>query len=109
MTTAPEIVTRYLQAAEARDAKACADCFTEDGTVLDEGTTFRGRDQIFDWRDALASKYTYTTTVTGSAPVSADTYRVTVFLKGDFPGGEVSLNYGFTLRDGLIADLKIIE
>ena len=109
MTTAPEIVTRYLQAAEARDAKACADCFTEDGTVLDEDKMFRGRDEIFEWREDLAGKFTYTTTVTGSEPVSADAYRVTAFLKGDFPGGVVTLNYGFTLRDGLIADLKIIE
>jgi hypothetical protein len=105
--TAPEVVDRYLDSAKAGDAEALAGCFTADGTVLDEGVTYRGREKIVAWRVALASKYTYTTTVTGSEPAGAGAYRVTVHLVGDFPGGEADLAYRFALRDGLIAALTI--
>ncbi len=107
--TTPEIVTRYLAAADAQDAKALAACFAPDGTALDEGVTYTGRDEIIGWREKLAGSWTYTTTVTGSAPVSDDEYRVSVHLVGDFPGGEADLNYSFTLRDGLITALRIVE
>jgi hypothetical protein len=106
--TAPEIITRYLMAADTKDPAACAGCFTEDGTVLDEGVTYHGRGEIVRWREETLAKWTYTTTVTGSAPTGADEYRVTAHLEGDFPGGEADLTFGFTLRDGLIAALKIV-
>jgi hypothetical protein len=106
---APGVVTRYLRAADARDADACAECFTEDGTVLDEGVTYRGREEIRRWRETVANQWTYTATVTDSRPVTADEHRVAVRLVGDFPGGQVDLAFGFLLRDGLIAALKIVE
>jgi SnoaL-like domain len=106
--TAPTIITRYLHAADARDSRGLAACFTEDGTVLDEGTTYTGRKEITGWRDDLLGKYTFTTTVTGSEPTGIDEYRVTVHVVGDFPGGEANLTYRFTLRGQLIADLRIV-
>jgi len=35
---APEPIAAYLAAEEAKDADALSCCFTEDGTVHDEGT-----------------------------------------------------------------------
>lgn len=88
--TAPAIVTRYLGAADAGDIPALAECFTADGTVLDEGRTYRGHAEIVGWREALAGKWTYTSTVTGSDPISADEYLVSVHVAGDFPGGDAA-------------------
>jgi len=106
-SNAPEIITRYLAAADARDSAAVADCFTPDGTVVDEGQTYAGRDAIRGWRDLIAGKYTYTTNVTGSEPSGADTYRVRMHIEGDFPGGQADLTNSFTLQEGLIAVLHI--
>ena len=105
----PDIVTRYLDAADSRDSAACAACFTETGTVVDEGKTYRGRDEIFDWREATLSRFTYTTTVAGSEAVSDSEYRVKVLVEGDFPGGIAKLTFDFTLEDGQISQLSIVE
>jgi hypothetical protein len=107
-TTAPDVITRYLKAADEQDFQALADCFTPAGTVLDEGHTYSGREEIIGWREALIGKYTYTSTVTGSEMVTGDEHRVTVRVEGDFPGGVADLTYTFILAGGLIAALKII-
>jgi uncharacterized protein (TIGR02246 family) len=105
---APDVVTRYLAAAEAEDPIALAACFTPDGTVLDEGHTYTGRDEIITWRNTIATQWTYTTQLIGSQAIAPDDYRITVHLEGDFPGGVVDLNYRFQLRDELIAALSIV-
>ena len=108
MANEPEIITRYLKAADARDADAVTASFTEDGTVTDEGKTYHGRDEIRDWRENN-SQFDYTTAVTGSDQAADGTYRVTTHIEGNFPGGAADLSYAFTLRDGLIADLTILQ
>ncbi len=106
-TSTPAIVDRYLTAAEQGDFTALADCFTEDGTVIDEGHTYQGRAAIVGWRESVASQWTYTTTVTGSESISVDEFRVAVHVEGNFPGGVADLTYRFALRDELIAALSI--
>jgi len=105
--TTPEVVTRYFRAADAGDIDALAECFTVDGTVVDENVTFTGREEIIGWRKGLVGKWTYTSEVLGSRPLSADEFEVTVELRGDFPGGEVTLTYHFRIRDDRIAALSI--
>ncbi|WNV88477.1 nuclear transport factor 2 family protein [Umezawaea sp. Da 62-37] len=107
--SAPAVVTRYLKAADAGDALAVAECFAEDGTVVDEGVLHRGRAEIVGWREETASRWTYTSTVTGSEPVGEGRFRVTAHLEGDFPGGQVDLGFDFTVHDGLISALVIGE
>src|SRR5258708_12882737 len=43
---APEQIAAYLAAEEAKDADALSRCFTEDGTVHDEGRDYRGLEAI---------------------------------------------------------------
>jgi hypothetical protein len=105
----PAVVTRYLAAAAAKEFDVLAACFTPDGTVTDEGHTYRGRAEIIGWRESLASQWTFTSTVTSSEPISDDEYRVTVHVVGDFPGGVVDLTYRFVMHEDLIADLTIGE
>lgn len=42
----PKPVAEYLAADKAKDADALSCCFTEDGTVHDEGQDYHGRDSI---------------------------------------------------------------
>jgi ketosteroid isomerase-like protein len=109
MTSTPTVVTRYLAAADARDFDALVACFTEDGTVFDEGRTYRGRDEIRGWRESLASKWEFTTSVTASEPAGDGGHLVRTHVEGNFPGGVADLTYRFTLAGDLIADLTIVE
>jgi ketosteroid isomerase-like protein len=106
MADTPDVVARYLKAAESRDIDTLVTCFTEGATVVDEGETYRGRDAIRAWREALASTFTYTVEVTGTEAVG-DEYRVTTHIEGDFPGGVVDLTYRFRLDGDLISSLVI--
>lgn len=107
--TVPPVVTRYLHAADSKDPQACAECFTADGTVLDEGVTYTGRTEIARWRADTLAKWTYTSTVTGSTPGANGEHRVQVHVEGDFPGGQADLAFGFTVQDELISALRIVE
>jgi uncharacterized protein (TIGR02246 family) len=107
MTATPDVIIRYLKAADDQDFEALAACFTEDGVALDEGETHVGREAIRRWREGTVAKWTYTTTVTATERVRDDRFNVAVHVEGDFPGGTAELVEAFTLRDGLIEHLAI--
>jgi ketosteroid isomerase-like protein len=107
--TAPGVVTRYLEAANRGDIEALARCFTPEGTVVDEGHTYRGRDEIIRWRQELDSKWEYTSTVTGSRPVGDGRFIVSVLVEGNFPGGRAELTYSFSVDGELLTALTIVE
>jgi len=71
---APEPIAAYLAAEEAKDADALSRCFTEDGTVHDEGRDYRGRDAIRQWKQAAGREI----------PIrSADGQRANAWKRGD--------------------------
>jgi ketosteroid isomerase-like protein len=107
VSTAPEVISRYYAAAAAGHLDALIGCFTPDAHVLDEGHDYHGAAQIRAWRESLASRFAYTTEITGAEATGEHEYVVTTHLEGDFPGGVVDLDQRFTLVDGLIADLTI--
>src|SRR5260221_3796907 len=74
---APEPVAEYLAAEEAKDADALSRCFTEDGTVHDEGQDYHGRDSIRQWKQAADAKYRYVLQA-----VNGQTLRDLVNLRG---------------------------
>ena len=102
----PEAVAEYLAAEEAKDADALASCFTEDGTVHDEGQDYHGRGSIRQWKQAADAKYRY---VLQTVSVQALGVLVTVRarLSGEFPGSPVELDYIFKFSDNKIALLEI--
>ena len=55
----PEPVAAYLAAEEAKDADALSRCFTEDGSVYDQGRDYLGRDSIRQWKQEVDTKYRY--------------------------------------------------
>ncbi len=107
--TSPPVVSRYLEAADRRDAATLAGCFTPDGTVVDEGVTYRGRDEIIGWRQQLAATWEYTSTVTSCRAVDEHRFLVGVLAEGNFPGGRADLTYSFSVDGDQLTALSIVE
>ena len=102
----PEPVAAYLAAEEAKDADALSRCFTEDGTVHDEGRDYRGRDSIRQWKREVDTKYRYVLQ-TVNAQKHGDKVTVRARLTGEFPGSPVELDHIFKLSNDKIASLEI--
>jgi ketosteroid isomerase-like protein len=110
MAELPAVIATYLRLASApraSDAEAIADCFTDDGELVDEGQTRRGRPAVGEWWRGPATAFDYTVEVRSSRDRGDDRYVVFTTLTGEFPGGTVDLANRFTVRDGLIAQLEI--
>lgn len=103
----PPVVNRYFAHDANRDVDAIVALFNDDATVIDERVTRRGRRDIRDWQTGAASKYQYTTTVTGGEPTGPDSYWALARLDGNFPGGTVALKFDFTISGERISHLKI--
>jgi SnoaL-like protein len=104
---APNPVKRYFEADAERNIDAIVDLFAGDATVIDEGQTRRGIDEIREWQTGPASQYEYRVTITGEERLADDRYRVVARLEGNFPGGMASLNFDFGLDGELIRSLEI--
>jgi ketosteroid isomerase-like protein len=102
----PRPVAEYLVADEAKDADALSRCFTEDGTVHDEGQDYHGRDSIRRWKQAADAKYRYVLQ-TVSVQTFGDLVTVRARLTGEFPGSPVELDHIFRLSGDKIASLEI--
>jgi hypothetical protein len=102
----PEPVAEYLAAEEKKDADALSRCFTEDGTVHDEGQDYHGRDLIRRWKQAADAKYRYVLQT-----VYVQTFENLVIVRarltGKFPGSPVELDHIFKLSNDKIVSLEI--
>src|SRR5882757_2069464 len=85
----PETISGYLVAHQARDLDTALSYYTEDATVIDEGNTYVGPQQIRDWLGKSASEYTYTIELTGARRIDETHYVAVHHLEGNFPGGVV--------------------
>ena len=103
---APGPVTEYLAAEEAKDADALSRCFTEDGTVHDEGQDYHGRDSIRRWKQAADAKYRYVLQTVG-VQTFGDLVTVRARLTGEFPGSPAELDHIFKLSCNKISSLEI--
>lgn len=103
----PATVRDFMAAHIVRDADTSASFLTEDVVLVDQGETVRGREQAHAFLRDAGSEFEYTTEQIGAHRVDAAHWVVTVRLEGTFPGGVAELDYRFTLRDGLVAELVI--
>jgi len=103
---APEPIAAYLAAEEAKDADALSRCFTEDGTVHDEGRDYRGHDAICQWKQATDEKYRFVLQMV-NVQTHGDEVTVRARLTGEFPGSPVELDHIFKLSNNKIASLEI--
>jgi ketosteroid isomerase-like protein len=102
----PEPIAAYLAAEETKDADALSRCFTEDGTVRDEGQNYIGRDAIRQWKQAADVKYRYVLQAV-NAQTHGDEVTVRARITGEFPGSPVELDHFFKVSNNKIALLEI--
>ena len=102
----PDAVAEYLAAEGAKDADALSRCFTEDGTVHDEGQDYLGCDSIRQWKLTADAKYQYVFQTINVQTVG-DRVTVRARLTGEFPGSPVELDHIFKLSGDKIASLEI--
>jgi ketosteroid isomerase-like protein len=103
----PATVREFFAAHVVRDADTASSFLTGDAVVVDQDETFRGREQIHAFLRDAGSEFEYTTEQIGAHRVDDTHWVVTVRLEGTFPGGVAELDYRFTVRDDLIAELVI--
>jgi ketosteroid isomerase-like protein len=103
----PTTVRDFFAAHVVGDADTASSFLTEDAVVVDQGETFRGREQARAFLRAAGSEFEYTTEQIGARRVDDAHWVVTVRLEGTFPGGVAELDYRFALRDDLVAELVI--
>ena len=102
----PGAVRRYFEL-DPPDVDGFVWLFSDDSTVVDEGETYHGLDEIRAWRTGPAIKYTYATEVLDREDKGAGRHLVTARLTGNFPGGTVDLRCDFAVTSDLISGLLI--
>jgi hypothetical protein len=103
----PIVIPDYLAAHEARDTEAAVRAFSPGAVVVDDGSTYRGPDEIRGFESRAGSQFTYTTTLVGAERTEDGRWVVVNRLEGDFPGGAVDLRYRFTVDGDRITELVI--
>ncbi|MGW0514540.1 nuclear transport factor 2 family protein [Streptomyces olivaceoviridis] len=103
----PATVREFFAAHVVRDADTASSFLAEDAVVVDQGETFRGREEAHAFLRDAGSEFEYTTEQIGAHRVDDAHWVVTVRLEGTFPGGVAELDYRFALRDDLITELVI--
>ncbi|MDX5574471.1 MULTISPECIES: nuclear transport factor 2 family protein [Streptomyces] len=105
--TLPTPVLAYLDAHDESRYADVAAVFAPDATVLDDGKTYEGIEEIRAWAEKSATEFTYTSTRIGQRIADDRHVVVRVRLDGNFPGGTVTLRYRFLLDAGRIGNLAI--
>ncbi|MEU8332241.1 nuclear transport factor 2 family protein [Micromonospora sp. NPDC048839] len=103
----PAAVRGFLAAHVVRDADAASSFFAEDAVAVDQGESFRGREQIHAFLRDAGSEFEYTTERIGTTRIDDGHWVVTLRLEGTFPGGVAELDYRFTIRRDAVAELVI--
>ena len=103
---APRVIDAYFRAIADDDSDALVACFTDDAEVSDEGSIYRGPEEIRAWRERTRSAYRYTANVL-RVERDGDRHVISTRLSGDFTGSPVEVPYHFTLREGLISKLDV--
>ena len=103
----PTTIRDFLAASTVHDADTASSFLVEDVVVVDQNETFRGRDEVYAFLRDAGAEFEYTTEQIGARRVDDDHWVVTLRLEGTFPGGVADLDYRFTLRGDLVAELVI--
>jgi hypothetical protein len=101
------VIGRYQRAHDARDTALAITAFSPDAEVIDDGHTYVGTERVRWWLDNAASEFEYTRHLTGFEKADDGVYVVHNRVVGNFPGGEVDLDYRFELAGELIQRLEI--
>jgi ketosteroid isomerase-like protein len=103
----PTTIQRFLVAHRVRDADAALRAFAPAAVVVDDGSTYRGTEEIRGVLSQAGSEFTYTTTLVAAERSDDGSWVATHRLEGDFPGGVAVLRYRFAMDDDLVTELVI--
>ncbi|WP_329041317.1 nuclear transport factor 2 family protein [Streptomyces sp. NBC_00178] len=105
-TPLPPVVAAFLDAANAQDTAAWLRTFAPDGAVDDWGRVFTGYEAVRAWSEAefIGAHVTLDVTEVSAGPGDED---VTVLAQVGGDGYNGSSHFAFTVRDGLIALMRI--
>ena len=107
MTNLPGAIRAFLQATDAGDSEAFVAAFTADATLEDWGRTYAGHDGIRQWdrtdNIGVEAHFELLAIRPGEQP---DTYVATIRVDGNGYNGTGPMV--FSLREGLIASLRIV-
>lgn len=106
----PDTIRAFLDAQGSRDEKRALPLLTEDAVIVDVadgGEVFSGPEALRRFIVEAGTQFTYTTQLT-EVEQDGDVWVVGHHLEGDFPGGQVDLNYRFTLDGDRIARLDVV-
>lgn len=102
----PNVVSDFVNAQNNFDSDASANCFSENGTMLEEGKPYTGRTAIQSILTEANQKYQSV-----MKPIEYVEDGVSSVLSaevsGNFPGSPAVLQFHFTLKNNLIDYLKI--
>lgn len=103
----PQVVTRFLFAANRWDAALAAACFSTEAKVHDEDRDYYGREAILEWVTETCLRYRPTYTPLHSF-VGENCACVQVAVSGKFPGSPATLDFEWRLHRGKISALTIV-
>lgn len=106
MSTLPQAISAYIDAANAQAPERVAACFHPDAKVVDEAQVRQGRAQIQEWAADSGTRYQSTIEPRQLRMVEA-THLLRAAVRGNFPGSPVELDFHFVLRAGAIDALEI--
>ena len=103
----PETVRTYLAAHRDRDTATALRAFAPTAVVEDDGTTYRGTEEIRHFLTRAGAQFSFTSELVAAHRVDETHWVATHRLEGDFPGGVVDLDYRFTLAGDRLTHLVI--
>lgn len=102
----PKVVTDLIHAQNTFDSIAYADCFSETGTMHDEGSDHKGREAIRQMIAEANKKYQSVMEPLGYTE-SGTSGILSAKCSGTFPGSPIVLKFHFDFVDGQIQYLKV--
>ena len=102
----PKVISELVKAQNSHDSLAYANCFTETGTMYDEGKIHTGRSDIQQW--IAKSNEKYQTVMKPIAFHENDMSNVmSAEISGTFEGSLIVLEFHFDIREELIETLRV--
>ena len=105
MIALPAAIATYFSARADSTRQSFDACFAADAVVQDEAKIHQGLAEIKAWHIAANAPVQATRVL--SIREDGSKSIVTAEVSGSFKGSPVTLNFNFTLKAGLIAELEI--
>ena len=102
----PQVVTDLIQAQNDFDSSAFANCFSENGVMIEEGEPFTGRAAIRELIEETNKKY-QTNMKALEYTEAGDSSVLAAECSGTFPGSPAVLKFHMNIVDGKIQHLKV--